>query len=81
MKIPAGIDEGDRIRLSMKAEGGQNGGPSGDLYIQDPHQAASSVFAREGNDLLCEMPISFARRRWGRNRDSDAGWRGEDQDS
>jgi molecular chaperone DnaJ len=59
VKIPAGIDEGDRIRLSNEGEAGQNGGPSGDLYIQ-VHIKQHSVFAREGNDLLCEMPISFA---------------------
>ncbi len=58
VKIPAGIDEGDRIRLSNEGEAGQNGGPSGDLYIQ-VHIKQHSVFAREGNDLLCEMPISF----------------------
>ena len=59
VKIPAGVDEGDRIRLSGEGEHGINGGPPGDLYVQiqlKPH----SVFQREGNDLHCEMPISFA---------------------
>jgi molecular chaperone DnaJ len=60
VKIPAGVDEGDRIRLSGEGEPGLNGGPSGDLYVQmnvKPHQ----VFQRDGDDLHCEMPISFAK--------------------
>ncbi|MEP7156603.1 MAG: molecular chaperone DnaJ [Betaproteobacteria bacterium] len=58
VKIPAGVDDGDRIRLSGEGEAGQNGGPPGDLYVVvqlKPH----SVFQREGADLHCEMPISF----------------------
>ncbi len=59
VKIPAGVDEGDRIRLSGEGEPGVNGGPSGDLYVQmqvKPH----AVFQREGDDLHCEMPVSFS---------------------
>jgi molecular chaperone DnaJ len=59
VKIPPGVDNGDRIRLSGKGESGANGAPSGDLYVQvqiKPH----SIFEREGNDLYCEVPISFA---------------------
>jgi molecular chaperone DnaJ len=58
VKIPAGVDEGDRIRLSGEGEAGVNGGPPGDLYVViqiRPH----SVFQRDHNDLHCEMPISF----------------------
>ena len=58
VKIPAGVDEGDRIRLSGEGEAGVNGGPSGDLYVViqiKPH----NVFTRDHNDLHCEMPISF----------------------
>ncbi|MEW5943708.1 MAG: molecular chaperone DnaJ [Pseudomonadota bacterium] len=58
VKIPAGVDEGDRIRLSGEGEDGVNGGPSGDLYVViqlKPH----SVFKRDHDDLHCEMPISF----------------------
>jgi molecular chaperone DnaJ len=58
VKIPAGVDEGDRIRLTGEGEAGVNGGPPGDLYVVvrlKPHQ----VFQREDNDLHCEMPISF----------------------
>ncbi|GMU71770.1 MAG: molecular chaperone DnaJ [Betaproteobacteria bacterium PRO3] len=59
VKIPAGVDQDDRIRLSGEGEAGVNGGPPGDLYVVvqlKPH----AVFQREGADLHCEMPISFA---------------------
>jgi molecular chaperone DnaJ len=59
VKIPAGVDQDDRIRLTGEGEAGKNGGPAGDLYVVvnlKPH----SVFQREGADLHCEMPISFA---------------------
>jgi molecular chaperone DnaJ len=59
VKIPAGVDQDDRIRLTGEGEAGMNGGPSGDLYVVvnlKPH----TVFQREGADLHCEMPISFA---------------------
>jgi molecular chaperone DnaJ len=59
VKIPAGVDQEDRIRLSGEGEAGMNGGPPGDLYVVvalKPH----AVFQREGADLHCEMPISFA---------------------
>ena len=58
VKIPAGVDEGDRIRLSGEGEHGVNGGPSGDLYVQI-HLKTHPVFQREQNDLHCEMPINF----------------------
>ena len=59
VSIPAGIDEGQRIRLTGKGEPGVNGGPSGDLYVEiriTPHE----VFQRDGDDLHCEVPISIA---------------------
>jgi molecular chaperone DnaJ len=59
VKIPAGIDEGMRIRSSGNGEPGLNGGPPGDLYVEI-HIKAHAVFQREGDDLHCEMPISFA---------------------
>ena len=59
IKIPSGVDEGDRIRLSGEGEPGVNGGPPGDLYVQMTLKA-HSVFQREADDLHCEMPISFA---------------------
>ncbi len=58
VKIPAGVDQDDRIRLAGEGEAGVNGGPNGDLYVVvqlKPH----AVFQREGADLHCEMPISF----------------------
>src|SRR5574343_465174 len=58
VKIPAGVDEGDRIRLSGEGEHGVNGGPPGDLYVQI-HLKPHAVFTRDHNDLHCEMPISF----------------------
>lgn len=57
--IPAGVDTDDRIRLAGEGEAGVNGGPHGDLYVViqiKPHP----VFQRDGADLHCEMPISFA---------------------
>ena len=59
VKIPAGVDTGDRIRLAGEGEAGENGGPPGDLYVQikvRPH----AIFSREESDLYCEVPISFA---------------------
>jgi molecular chaperone DnaJ len=59
VKVPAGVDNGDRIRLSGEGEAGESGGPPGDLYVQirvKPHP----IFTREGNDLYCEVPIGFA---------------------
>jgi len=58
VKIPAGIDEGDRIRLSAEGEPGVNGGPPGDLYVQI-HLKPHGVFQRDHDDLHCEMPVSF----------------------
>ena len=59
VKVPAGVDEGDQIRLAGEGEAGENGGPSGDLYVQvrlKPH----TLFKRQQDDLYCEMPVSFA---------------------
>jgi len=59
VKIPAGVDDGDRIRLAGEGEAGVNGGPSGDLYVV-VQLKEHSVFQRNGADLHCEMPISFS---------------------
>ena len=59
VKVPAGVSTGDRIRLSGEGEAGRNGGPAGDLYVEIsvlPH----AIFEREGDDLSCEVPVSFA---------------------
>ena len=58
VKIPAGVDEGDRIRLSGEGEAGVNGGPPGDLYVV-VHLKQHDIFQRDGGNLHCEMPISF----------------------
>jgi molecular chaperone DnaJ len=58
VRIPAGVDEGDRIRLSGEGEAGAQGGPPGDLYVV-VHVKPHPVFTRDRNDLHCEMPISF----------------------
>ena len=58
VKIPAGVDNGDRIRLGGEGEAGRNGGPPGDLYVEvavRPH----AIFERRGADLACEIPISY----------------------
>lgn len=58
VKIPAGVDTGDRIRLSGEGEAGEHGAPAGDLYVQ-VHVKEHPIFVREGNNLYCEIPISF----------------------
>jgi len=59
VRIPGGVDEGDRVRLSGEGEAGVNGGPPGDLYVQ-VHLRPHAVFQRDHDDLHCEMPVSFA---------------------
>lgn len=58
VKIPPGVDTGDRIRLSGEGEAGEHGAPAGDLYVQ-ANVKAHNIFERDENDLYCEMPISF----------------------
>jgi molecular chaperone DnaJ len=58
VKVPAGVDTGDRIRLSNEGEAGQNGGPPGDLYVH-VHVKAHKIFTREDSNLFCEMPINI----------------------
>jgi molecular chaperone DnaJ len=60
IKIPAGVEDGTRLRSTGQGEGGARGGPPGDLYVVlhvEPHD----IFQREGTDLFCSVPISFAR--------------------
>jgi molecular chaperone DnaJ len=56
--VPAGVEEGTRIRLSGEGQAGMNGGPPGDLYIFVSVKA-HSIFQREGHDLYCRAPVSF----------------------
>jgi molecular chaperone DnaJ len=59
VKVPPGVDNGDRIRLSREGEAGRNGGPPGDLYV-DIGVKAHPIFTRDGQNLSCEVPVSFA---------------------
>ena len=58
VKVPGGVDNGDRIRLSGEGEAGPNGGPAGDLYVQVAVKE-HSLFERDGKHLYCEVPIGF----------------------
>ncbi|MEP2603156.1 MAG: molecular chaperone DnaJ, partial [Paraglaciecola sp.] len=60
VKVPAGVDTGDRIRLTGEGEAGETGAPPGDLYVQ-VHVRDHKIFTREGNNLYCEVPLSFTR--------------------
>jgi len=56
--IPPGVDTGSRLRISGEGEAGQRGGPHGDLYVVI-HVRQHEIFQREGNDLICDVPIDF----------------------
>lgn len=58
VKIPAGVDNGDRVRLSGEGEAGMQGGSAGDLYVQVSVKK-HAIFQRDDGDLHCEVPISF----------------------
>ena len=59
VKVPPGVDTGDRIRLSGEGEAGPEGGPAGDLFVQMSVKE-HPLFERDGKHLYCEVPISFA---------------------
>ena len=58
VKVPAGVDTGDRIRLAGEGEAGRNGGPPGDLYVEIAVRE-HPIFERDGAHLSCEVPVSF----------------------
>ncbi|MFT4197223.1 MAG: molecular chaperone DnaJ [Pseudoxanthomonas sp.] len=60
VKIPPGVDNGDRIRLSGEGEAGQAGTPPGDLYVE-VHVREHAIFTRDGDDLHCEVPIRISQ--------------------
>lgn len=60
VKIPAGVDSGDRIRLTGEGEAGPSGAPAGDLYVE-VHVREHAIFQRERDDLYCEVPIRFSQ--------------------
>ncbi len=59
VKVPPGVDTGDRIRLAGEGEAGRSGGPAGDLYVE-VHVREHEIFQRDGSHLSCELPMSFA---------------------
>ncbi|HPC62409.1 MAG TPA: DnaJ C-terminal domain-containing protein, partial [Verrucomicrobiota bacterium] len=60
LRIPAGVDSGSRLRSSGNGEAGWRGGPPGDLYVV-LHVKPHEIFQRDGDDLLCEVPVSFVQ--------------------
>ena len=60
VKIPAGVDTGSQLRLRGEGEPGDHGGPPGDLFVVI-HLKEHEFFSREGDDLVCEVPISFVQ--------------------
>src|SRR6266516_7513182 len=60
LRIPAGVDTGSRLRSSGNGEAGPRGGPSGDLYVV-LHVRPHEIFQRDGDDLLCEVPVNFVQ--------------------
>ncbi len=58
VKVPAGVDNGDRIRLAGEGEAGRNGGPPGDLYVEIAVRE-HPIFERDGAHLSCEVPVAF----------------------
>lgn len=60
VKIPAGIDDGQQLRVAGQGEPGVNGGPPGDLYVVF-HVRTHEFFERDGDDIYCEMPLTFAQ--------------------
>lgn len=60
VRIPAGVDNGSRLKLRGEGEGGQNGGPAGDLYVVLTVRE-HALFTRQGNDIICEVPVSFTQ--------------------
>ena len=60
VKIPPGVDDGSRLRLRGRGEGGTRGGPAGDLYVAI-HLREHEFFQRRSNDLFCDLPVSFAQ--------------------
>ena len=65
VKIPPGVDSGDRIRLSGEGEAGAHGAPAGDLYV-NVIVRDHDIFTRDGSDLYCEVPVSFTAAALGR---------------
>ncbi len=59
VRIPAGVQDGQRIRIKGKGAGGENGGPAGDLYVT-VHVTPHKIFGRDGHNLTLDVPVTFA---------------------
>ena len=68
VKIPAGVDTGNQLRLSGKGEAGTNGGPNGDVYLEF-NVRKHEIFERDGNDIYLELPITITDAVLGCKRD------------
>jgi molecular chaperone DnaJ len=66
VRIPAGVDDGQRIRLKGRGGAGRNGGPTGDLYVV-VHVDSDGVFGRDGRNLTLTVPVTFAEAALGTN--------------
>jgi molecular chaperone DnaJ len=60
LKVPAGVENGTRLKLSSEGEAGSQGGPAGDLYVVISVEE-HPLFKRDGQDIICEIPISFVQ--------------------
>lgn len=64
VKVPAGIDHGQRLKLKGEGEAGVAGGPPGDLYVQvavgKPAISKNALFERQGTEIVCDLPINYA---------------------
>jgi molecular chaperone DnaJ len=60
LKVPAGVENGTRLKLSSEGEAGAHGGPAGDLYVVISVEE-HPIFQREGQNIICEIPVSFVQ--------------------
>jgi molecular chaperone DnaJ len=60
VRIPAGVDDGSKLKLRGEGESGLRGGPTGDLYVV-LHVASHPLFARDGSDIICELPVAMTK--------------------
>ncbi len=60
VKVPAGVETGNRLKLSNEGGQGLKGGPNGDLYVAI-NVREHAIFKRDGNDVICELPVSFTQ--------------------
>ena len=68
VKIPAGVDTGNQLRMSGKGEAGTNGGPNGDIYLEF-NVGNHEIYERDGNDIYLELPITMSEAALGCKKD------------